>query len=147
MTLKYRIIVGAVIGTPLMFLASIPWLKGQPDNVVFAVTGAAAFVVIAGSILLSANHMANLGEWERAGAYTSYKWGGAIGGGVVSLSLCLPFVQDRIVGIVAALSGTVLERTEAVLAFAGGVISVLLAQAIAALIALVIWRYRISRPI
>jgi hypothetical protein len=81
--------------------ASLPWLKQQPDNLVFLITGIAGFVTILASLALSIVFDRRMDEWERSNSRFSSFWGDAAGTSLVALLLCLPAGREWIVDTVA----------------------------------------------
>lgn len=95
----------AIVLPPLSFLVALPWLKQQPDELVFLFTGIAATLTIAGSFALSILHDRQIDEWQRSAARFSSQWGLAVGGGLVALLLVLPPIHDLIVSGAAIWGG------------------------------------------
>lgn len=133
--------------TPVMFLASIPWLKNQPDPIVLLLAGIAAAITIACSFGLAVIEDGELDEWNRAAARFSNQWGWLAGGGLIAIMLALPPVQAAIRAASGALAGVTHPDMKLVLmAFGLGFMAVMLAQTVCILALSAIWRARMSRP-
>src|SRR5262245_51997431 len=63
----------------LSVVASLWWLKQQPDELVFLITAIAAIVTIAASLALSIVHDRRMDEVERSNSRFASFWGDAAG--------------------------------------------------------------------
>ncbi|MEM9966244.1 MAG: hypothetical protein AAGC58_12960 [Asticcacaulis sp.] len=131
----------------LSVIAAIPWLKTQPDNLVFLLTGIAAAITILASLVLAILHDRSMGEWERSNSRFSVFWGDAIGTSLVALLLAVPVFRDWVVSIVAAFSGTAnIDAQSVILAFVGGFITVVMARVLCMAVISMGWTAWKSRP-
>ena len=139
-------LLAAAVVAPLAFLAAIPWLKAQPDGVVYLFAGIAATVTVLCSFALAIMEDRNMDEWHRAAARFASQWGWIAGGGFVALLLALPPVHQAIVAASGWLAGIASpDRTLVLMAFTLGFMAVVLAQTICTWTLSVIWRSRKSR--
>ncbi len=148
--LPLRVLLGALmVVPPVSILVSIPWLKQQPDGVVFLLSGTAAALTVVASFVLAILHDRKIDEWERSNARFSSQWGWTTGAGLVALLLALPPFRDLIVSLVANLADVPNpDHKLVVLAFTFGFGGVVLAQGVCTtLLALgwVFWKSRAPR--
>ena len=54
-----------MIGLPVMFIAAIPWLKQQPESVVYLCAGIAATGTVVASFVLAIQKHQKFDEWHR----------------------------------------------------------------------------------
>ena len=142
---KFAIVIVA-IGLPLSFVAGIPWLKQQPDSVVYLLAGLAATGTIAASFLLAIREDQKCDEWHRSAARFSSQWGWLAGAGAVAILLSVPPFQDAIVVTAGSLANVVdPDDKVALMAFTVGFMSVVFAQMIFTLLLSAGWRYWMSR--
>lgn len=85
----------------LGIVLSIPWLKQQPDDLVFLLSGVAAAVTIFASLALAILHDQYMDEWQRSNSRFSTFWGDATGTSLIALLLAVPAFRDWIVALVA----------------------------------------------
>lgn len=138
----------AAIIAPISFLVSMPWLKGQSDMVVYAAAGAAAFIVIAASMMLAILKDGEMDEWHRSAGRFASQWGWITGGSVIALLLAVPPVQDLIVHTASTFAGDgAFDRSAVLLTFTLGFMAVMVAQSISTVVLNLIWRARMSRPV
>lgn len=138
--------IAIAIGLPLSFIAGIPWLKQQPDAVVFLLAGAAATGTIAASLLLAIREDQECDEWHRNAARFSSQWGWLAGAGAVAILLSVPAFQNAIVVTAGSLAGIVEPNHKvALMAFTVGFMSVVFAQTLFTLVLSAGWRYWMSR--
>lgn len=132
--------------SPISFIAAIPWLRQQPDVLVYIFAGIAATLTVAASFALAVLKDRELDEWHRSAARFSSQWGWLTGAGLVALLLALPPVHDLIVGL-AASSAQVPEpdRQLVLLTFMFGFMAVVGAQMACTLLLSLIWRFWMSR--
>lgn len=131
----------------LGFIASLSWLKTQPDNVVLLVSGIAGAVTITASLLLAALHDRSLGEWERSNARFSGHWGEAAGTAVVALSLIIPAVRDGMISLVAGWAGvTAPDQKPIIIAFVLGFMATVIARVVCMALISTGWAIWKSRP-
>lgn len=134
------------IGLPILFVAGIPWLKHQPDYVVYLCAGVAASGTVVASLLLAIQRDREFDEWHRSAARFSSQWGWLAGGGVIAILLSFPTFQNAIVAVSGGLADvTAPDRTFGLMAFTVGFMSVVFAQMICTLLISVGWRFWMSR--
>jgi hypothetical protein len=78
-----------ILPTVAVFVG-IPWLKQQPDAVVFLLSGLAAALTIVASFALALLHDRHIDEWQRSNAGFSSQWGWTAGASLIALLLALP---------------------------------------------------------
>lgn len=83
------------------FLAAIPWLKEQPDAVVFLAAGLVTVVAVVAGMAHSIMSDRALDEWHRSGSRFASQWGWLTGLCVVVLLMALPPVHDLLFSIVS----------------------------------------------
>lgn len=131
----------------LSVVAAIPWLKTQPHDLVFLLTGIAAGVTIMASLALAILHDRSIGEWERSNSRFSVFWGDAVGTALVALLLSVPVFRDWVVSMVAMFSGRPdIDQQPVILAFVGGFIAVVLARVLCMALISIGWTFWKSRP-
>lgn len=130
---------------PAIFLASMPWLRHQPDMVIYAATALTAFWALAGGGIAAISADRDSDEWERSGSRFSHLWGGLTGSGIVALMLALPPIHDLLVLMAARIQGTAsseIDRTMVILVFTAGYLAVVLTQVACTLLFMLVWRRR-----
>jgi len=134
------------IGLPILFIAGIPWLKQQPDSVVYLCAGIAATGTVVASFLLAIQKDQSFDEWHRSAARFSSQWGWLAGAGVIAILLSFPPLQNAIVAVSANLGNVAApDRTLVLMAFTIGFMSVVFAQMICTLLISAGWRFWMSR--
>ena len=134
------------IGFPIAFLVSIPWLKQQPDSIVYLCAGIAATGTVVASFVLAIHKDQEFDEWHRSAARFSSQWGWLAGASVIAILLSVPPVQDAIVATAGNLAGvTAPDHTLTLMAFTVGFMGVVLAQMICTQILSAAWRFWMSR--
>lgn len=141
-----RVAAALAVITPISFVIAIPWLKAQPDPVVFMVTAIAVAAMVLASTIVTTRTFGDLDEWQRAGVHVAIRWGGIIGSGIAVIAVALPFVQRKVAIAASALSGAATDVTTTTLAFTAGVCAVIMLQTVATMIMLFAWRIRMARP-
>jgi len=132
---------------PLSVVAAIPWLRQQPDGMVFLLTGAASALTIVASFALAILHDRKMDEWQRTNARFSSQWGWAAGAGLVGLLLALPPFRELIVSAVANLADAQNPDQKLVtLAFTFGFMAVVAAQGLCTVVTSIGWTFWKSRP-
>jgi hypothetical protein len=130
----------------ILVVASISWLKTQPDELVFLLSGVAATVTVLASLWLTVVHDRQMGEWERSNSRFSSFWGDAVGTALVALLLAVPAARDAIVATVANFAGVPDPNFKLVmLAFVGGYMAVIIARVICMAVVSIGWTYWVSR--
>jgi len=131
---------------PVAFLISIPWLKQQPDGLVFLLTGITASLTVLASFWFAVVHDRKLDEWQRSNARFSSQWGWAVGSGLVALLLAVPPVRDVIVSSVASVAQVPdPDQKLVVLAFTFGFGAVVVAQTLCIALLSGGWGFWMSR--
>ena len=134
------------IATPILFLASLPWLQDQPDMVVFLCTGIAVTITVVGRFVVAIAEDRKLDEWHRAAARFANQWGWIAGSGVVALLMVLPPFHRLVMSVAGAVAGVLdPDRTLVLIAFTLGFMAVVLMQALCIVVLSVVWRARKSR--
>lgn len=140
------LVIAAAFGAPAVFLISLPWLKEQPDAVVYLFAGLAATVTVLASFALAIIKDRALDEWHRSATRFSSQWGWLTGGGVVALLLALPPFHDLIISLAArARAGGAPEEKIVLLAFTGGFMTLVLVQTLCTIALSIVWRAWMSR--
>ena len=118
-----------MIGLPVMFIAAIPWLKQQPESVVYLCAGIAATGTVVASFVLAIQKHQKFDEWHRSAARFSSQWGWLAGAGTIAILLSFPALQNAIVAVSGSLGDVAApDRKLVLMAFTGGFMSVVLAQ-------------------
>ena len=134
------------IGLPVSFLIGIPWLKQQPDSVVYLLAGLAATGTVVSSFMLAIQEDQKCDEWHRSAARFSSQWGWLAGAGGVAILLSIPAFQSAIVALAGSLANVVApDEKVALMAFTVGFMSVVFAQMVCTLLLSAGWRYWMSR--
>lgn len=134
------------IGLPILFIAGIPWLKQQPDSVVYLCAGIAATGTVGASFLLAIQKDQSFDEWHRSAARFSSQWGWLAGAGIIAVLLSFPPLQNAIVAVSGNLGDVAApDRTLVLMAFTIGFMSVVFAQMICTLLISAGWRFWMSR--
>ena len=135
-----------MIGLPVMFIAAIPWLKQQPESVVYLCAGIAATGTVVASFVLAIQKHQKFDEWHRSAARFSSQWGWLAGAGTIAILLSFPALQNAIVAVSGSLGDVAApDRKLVFMAFTGGFMSVVLAQMVCTLLLSAGWRYWMSR--
>lgn len=129
--LLFGLLVALCFAPGIAVVASIPWLKQQPDDLVFLLSGIAGAVTVAAGLALGVIHDRHLGEWERSNSRFSSYWGEAIGTSLVALLLLVPPFRDLIVSVVANWADAPnLDQKPVVLAFVFGFMALVIAKTV-----------------
>jgi hypothetical protein len=112
-------------------VAFFGWLKQQPDDLVFLLTGIAAAVTIGASLALSVVVDRRMDEFERSNSRFSSFWGDALGTSLVALLLCVPLFRDWVVAVVADWARVANpDQTLVILAFVFGFMALVVARVV-----------------
>lgn len=131
---------------PIAIFAGIPWLKQQPDSLVFLLSGIAAILTVVASFGVAILTDRQIDEWQRSAARFSGQWGWTIGAGLVALLLSFPPFRDLIVATVADWADVANpDQKLVVLAFAFGFGGVVIAQGLSTMLLSVGWALWMSR--
>ena len=138
----------AALLAPISFLSATPWLKSQPDGVVFLVGGIASTITIMASMGLAVIKDNQMDEWHRSAARFSSQWGWLSGAGLVVLLMALPPVHDLVTRIASIFAdGAPVDPTATPMTFLLGAMAVVIAQTLCTLLLSWVWRTRMSRPV
>ncbi len=131
---------------PIAIFAGIPWLKQQPDSLVFLLSGIAAILTVVASFGVAILTDRQIDEWQRSAARFSGQWGWTIGAGLVALLLSFPPFRDLIVATVADWADVANpDQKLVVLAFAFGFGGVVIAQGLSTMLLSIGWALWMSR--
>ena len=131
---------------PVSVIAAIPWLKQQPDNLVFLLTGTAAAVTVLASFAIALLADRSIDEWQRSNARFSSQWGWTAGAGIVAILLAIAPFRDWIVPMIANLADVPEpDHKLVVLAFTFGFGAVVLTQGVCTTLLSVCWTLWMSR--
>ena len=131
---------------PIAIVAAIPWLRQQPDDLVFLLTGVAAAVTVLASIAIAVLHDRTIDEWQRSNARFSSQWGWTVGGSLVALLLALPPFRDLIVSGAAIWGGMPNPDSRLVITtFAFGFMAAVIAQVLCTIVLSLGWNVWMSR--
>lgn len=134
------------IGLPILFIAGIPWLKQQPESVVYLFAGLASVGTIMASLLLAIQKDQKYDEWHRSAARFSSQWGWLAGAGAIAILLSVPALQNAIIAVSGSLGEVAAPDKKLVLmTFTVGFMSVVIAQMVCTLLLSAGWRYWMSR--
>ncbi len=140
------VLLAVMVVAPLSVIVSIPWLKEQPDGVVFLFSGIAAAATILAGFFSAILHDRTLDEWERSNARFSSQWGWTTGAALVALLLSLPPFRDFFVARAADLADVANpDDTLVILAFTFGFAAVVMAQGICTMLLAIGWAFWKSR--
>jgi hypothetical protein len=131
----------------VLLVASLPWLKQQPQGLIFLLAGTAASVSVVASVLLSVLQERRQDEWQRSMSRFANQWGWNAGVALVALLLAWPQVRDLIISWIAALAhASAPDRKLVLLAFVAGFMAVVLAQFACTVLLAMGWASWMSRP-
>jgi len=140
------LLVALMIVPTLAIFAAIPWLKEQPDGLVFLLAGIASVLTIVASFALALLVDRQIDEWQRSNARFSSQWGWTAGAGLVALLLALPPFRDLIVSVVANWADAPdIDQKVVVLAFVFGFGAVVVAQGVCTALLSIGWALWMSR--
>ncbi|MCZ8193678.1 hypothetical protein [Brevundimonas sp.] len=139
-------LVALMVLPPVAVVAAIPWLKQQPDGLVFLLTGIAAALTVLASTALAVLHDRNIDEWQRSNARFSSQWGWTLGAGLVALLLALPPVRDLIVSVAAVWGGVPSpDPALVIMTFTFGFMAAVVAQLLCTIVLSLGWNAWMSR--
>lgn len=134
------LLIAIMIVAPLSVFVSIPWLKEQPDGVVFVFTGIASTLTVLAALAFGILQERGLDEWHRSAARFSTQWGWLAGASLVALLLAWPPIRDLVVSLSANLAGVAdPDHKLVVLAFVFGFIATVLAQVMCIAVLGTVW--------
>lgn len=146
--LPHRALLALMVVPPISVFAAIPWLKQQPDGLVFLLGGTASILTIAASFALAVLHDRGLDEWHRSAARFSSQWGWTTGACLVALLLALPPIHDLVVSWAATWAHAPNPDRELVLlAFTFGFMAVVAAQLVCTALLSIGWSLWMSRTV
>ena len=145
---QHRILVPILVIVPIAYLASLPWLKGSPDWLIFTLGGIAVLVEVGGSFILFAQNDQQSDEWHRGATRFGTQWGWLVGAGIIPLLLVLPPFQNLVLSL-ATLTDQDANLTEraALMTFLMGFGAVVVLQAIFTAVFSLVWRIWMSRAV
>lgn len=139
---------GLALLAPVSFLLATPWLRNQPDDLVYLFAGLAATLTVTSSMALAVLKDRKLDEWHRSGARFANQWGWLAGSGFLAVAMAFPFVQDGVLALANTLSGEAApDRKLILMTFLLGFMATVFLQMLATLLIGAIWRYRMSRSV
>ena len=140
------LLVGLAVVPPFSFVAALPWLKQQPDELVFLFAGIASTLTVVASFLLAILQDRTLDEWNRSNARFSSQWGWTAGASLVALLLALPPFRDLIVSLAARWAQEPdPDQKLVLLTFTFGFMAVVVAQLVCTAVLSVGWAFWKSR--
>lgn len=144
---QHNVLLFIAICIPIAFFAAIPWLKKQPDVVVYFVGGIAAFIEIGVSMLLAAKKDREADEWHRGAWRFGAQWGWILGAGIVPIVMSFPQFHDLILSFARSLDGGELTEKVVLLTFMAGFAAVVLLQSLCTTAFSLGWRIWMSRAV
>lgn len=140
------LLVALMVVPPILVLVAIPWLKQQPDGLVFLLAGLAATMAVVASLALAVLHDRQLDEWERSNARFSNQWGWTAGTALIALLLALPPIRDFIVSVVTSwVPAPQADQNLVLVAFVFGFMAVAVAQTVCMALLSIGWAFWMSR--
>ena len=132
---------GPALLVAVALIASDPWLDSLPGAVAETIALGAALAIVVWSLFVSTLTNRRLDEVQRASQRDAWQHGTTAGTIAVAILICLPPVNDNIVGLANAAATALKGSTEKapLLAFVGGFVTLALAQVIGAFIACNLW--------
>jgi hypothetical protein len=144
--LLVALLVALAVIPPIAFVAALPWLKQQPDALVFLFAGIASTLTVVASFLLAILQDRKLDEWNRSNARFSSQWGWTAGASLVALLLALPPFRDLIVSLAASWAQTPIPDQKLVLlTFTFGFMAVVVSQLVCTAVLSIGWAFWKSR--
>jgi hypothetical protein len=143
----YALLVALCVAPGVLVFGAFPWLRQQPDDLIFLVTGIAGTLTILASLALAIVHDRSIDEWQKSNSRFSSHWGEAAGTSLVALLLNLPPGREWIVSVVADWADVPNPDAKLViLAFVFGFGTIVLARAVCMAVASIGWTFWKSRP-
>jgi len=131
---------------PAAFLLSLPWLRTQPDGLVYLFAGLAALGTVGASLLLAVIKDREIDEFHREGERFSIQWGWLSGSASFAILMAVPVVQDLVIAAAAAISGIAApDKKLVLLTFMAGFVAVLFMQTICTIAFSLLWHGRMAR--
>jgi hypothetical protein len=130
---------------PIATFAAIPWLRQQPDELVFLLGGIAATLTVVASFSLAVLRDRQIDEWQRSSARFSSQWGWTTGACLVALLLAFPPFRDLIVSGASIWAGPNADPELVILTFTFGFMAVVLTQVICTALLSLGWHFWMSR--
>jgi len=130
---------------PAAFLVALPWIGSQGNQVIYTGAGLAVVWALTLSLILAVKADKASDEWQQRGTHLSYFWGWIAGADIVALILAVPTFHNLLVRAAARVQNVTpeeVDRTIVVLAYTGGFVTVVLMQALCALVFFLLWRWR-----
>lgn len=143
----YALLIALCAAPSVSVFAAFPWLKQQPLDLLFFVTGIAGILTILASLALTIIHDRSMDEWEKSNLRFSSHWGDAAGTSLVALLLTVPPGREWIASVVANWAGEPAPDTKLVfLAFTFGFGALVIARVACMAMVSVAWTLWKSRP-
>lgn len=144
-TTREKVLAAIIATTPVAFLISVPWLKDLSETVTFAITAAAAIIVMGGAMLLSVRVEGRLDEVQRAGSRFASHWGMTVGGSLAVLVAMLPPLQSQLAALIGRVNDAPTDTDGATLVFTLGIVTAVAMQAVATGVLGRAWRRHMTR--
>jgi hypothetical protein len=125
--------------------ASINWLKQQPQDTAFLITGVGGAVTLAAALALQILHDRGMDEWERSNSRFSSFWGDALGTTLVGLLLLIPAGRDWIVATVTNFADSQQSDQLVILGFVGGFMALCVGRMLCMVVLSLTWTFWKSR--
>lgn len=143
------LLLALMILPPIAIVASVSWMKHQPQGLVFLLSGLASALAVASSFALAILYDRQIDEWQRSNARFSSQWGWTAGACLIALLMALPPFRDLVVSMVASWAGApTVGQKPVLLAFTLGFGTVVFAQGLCTVllsIGWVVWKSRAAR--
>lgn len=136
-----------MVGLPISFFLSLPWLKQQSDSVVFLWVGFATVGTVLAGLLLGLIQDRKVDEWQRTAARFAGQWGWLAGTGLVAVLIAIPALQNVVVAAAADLgNSTNTDDRSLLMAFALGSALMVFVQTLCVFLIHFVWQYWMKRP-
>ena len=141
----YMLLLALCFFPGLSVALSFSWLKQQPDDTVFLITGIAGAVTIMASFALAVLHDSGMDEWERSNSRFSSFWGDAVGTSLVALLLSVPAGREWIYNTVTSFADVADPGQLVVLSFVGGFMTLCIVRVVCMAVLSIGWTFWKSR--
>lgn len=143
---RVQVLAVVMVLPPIAIVAAIPWLRQQPDGLVFLLTGIGAMLTVLASLALTILNDRQIDEWQRSNARFSSQWGWTVGAGIVALLLAVPPFRDLIVSGAEIWGGIPNPDSRLVImTFTVGFMAVVVTQALCTMLLSLGWHMWMSR--
>lgn len=148
--LPHLLLIAIAIVPAIIFLAAIPWLKQQPDSLVFLLSGITSVLAIVAGFSHSILSDRQADEWHRTGARFSQQWGWLTGLCVVTFLIALPPFHDFLFAVMSWVAvnlalAPVPDREMVLLTFVFGLMTVVVMQTLSTIVLAIGWFSWMSR--